>query len=605
MSIAKQEFTNAGRSMLGRAQNGETLTISKIVVGSGIATQASELWPLTALIAQEMNVTISSKNDDGNGQLLIEGIFRSDAAPHAFDLREVGVMAHIGAEADRLYSVANAFADPPDHIDPAAPTFYGYKIKLVVDRIPAASLVIQIGPTEAVMGENVGLGTVGPGPYKEAVGNVLRFKRFKGQGGTTVTEDTGQNVITIGVPMLTQNVDLYVPASYVSPPPGTLPEQFFPTIQAAHDYLLTFRIPADKTATIHVDAGTFAKANFSHPDSKQMKLIGRPRVDKAISVINWLDNTATAGPPIDTVQVGGSSGHKNIALVNSADVSAFQVGQIVYIRRANWGWVGGCKITAIAGAVITCDVPDQSDQTRHFTAQSTVASFPNQTLSYYPTIVQWTNPNPGARPLEHCLSFPNGIGSVENILAVGGHNAFGAGADLNLTNCMAWNAIAGCASFTGTCTTVGDYTATHCEQGSGGPGILWHLGTDTTGATYINGCQYGIVPGYNGCAVAAINTAMTGYWCFVNHCSYGIRCGLNCSAYGSQVIYMVNDVGMYAELNGALNFAILGNFPQLNGTDLYATRGSYICYRLGGGPAPTLNPASNPGNNNSWIETLT
>jgi hypothetical protein len=287
MSISKQEFTDAGRSMLGRAQNGETLTISSLVVGSGSAGQPSDLWPLTALIAHELNVPINSKNDDGQGQLLVEGVFRSDAAPHAFDLHEVGVMAHIGAEADRLYSVANAFTDPVDHIDPASPVFYGYKIKLIIDRIPEASLVIQIGPTDAVMGENVGSGSVGPGPFKEAVGNLLRFKRFEAGEGITIGEDAAQNKITISARLLTaENVDLYVPETYVNPPPGTLPEQFFHTVQQAHDYLLQFTIPVDKLATIHVDGGHFTQTvpiNFTHPDSNRIKVVGRDPITKTVS----------------------------------------------------------------------------------------------------------------------------------------------------------------------------------------------------------------------------------------------------------------------------------------------------------------------------------
>ncbi|HKD77386.1 MAG TPA: hypothetical protein VKB76_17910, partial [Ktedonobacterales bacterium] len=64
-----------------------------------------------------------------------------------------------------LYSVANVFADPPNYIDPAAPTVRAYKIKLIVDRVDPADITVSISPTEAVSGVNVGSGDDGPGVY--------------------------------------------------------------------------------------------------------------------------------------------------------------------------------------------------------------------------------------------------------------------------------------------------------------------------------------------------------------------------------------------------------------------------------------------------------
>lgn len=282
MSLSKHEFTNAGRSMLGRAQNGETLTITKIVVGSGAAGEPSDLWPLTVLIAHELDVTISSKRDFGNGILLVEGNFRSDVAPHAFDLKEVGVMAHIGSEADRLYSVANVFADTPVHIDPAAPIITAFKIKLIVDRIPSDAVVVQIGPSEAVTGENIGSDTIGPGFYKESIANLQRFKRAKAGIGMLVIEDASEDFITFATNQLTIDVDLYVPLAYPSPPPGAL---LFASIQLAHDYLLQFRIPADRLAKIHVAGGHYtqnAPVTFSHVDAARIQVLGATVISRNV-----------------------------------------------------------------------------------------------------------------------------------------------------------------------------------------------------------------------------------------------------------------------------------------------------------------------------------
>jgi hypothetical protein len=342
MSLSKQEFTNAGRSMLGRAQNGETLTVTHIVVGDGNASQPSDLWPLTALIDTKLNVTISTKIDYGDGTLLVEGSFTSDAATAPFYLREVGVLAHIGAEADRLYSVANVFADPPDYIDPAAPTVQAFKIKLVIDRIPTASLIVQIGPSENVLGENIGDASTGPGPYKDAAGNVLRFKRFVAGVGIELIEapapEDGADTIEVRAKQLVTNVDLYVPATY----PGiTDPSVLFATIQDAHDYLLQFHIPADKLATIHVYSGHFAQTIpivFSHPDSDRIQLIGLDVTTKACS---------------GSVNRSGSLPNVDVT-VQPANTSGIAVNDVVYLYDAPHAQFEGCGVvTLIAGPLVT------------------------------------------------------------------------------------------------------------------------------------------------------------------------------------------------------------------------------------------------------------
>jgi len=318
MSLSKQEFTDAGRAMLGRAQNGEHLTISKIVVGSGSATQPSDLWPLTALIAQEMNVIISATRDYGQGTLLVEGSLRSDQAPHAFDLKEVGVMAHIGAEADRLYSVANAFADPPDHIDPAAPTIQVFKIKLIIDRIPSASLVVNIGPSENVLGQNQLTDAEGPGVYKDAVGNVLRFKRLIAGPRITLEEDENEDSITIGVKVVARDLDLYVPLNY----PGiTDPAVLFPTIQDALDSVADLIIPADRTVTVHVYSGHFTQAtpiNVTHPNASQIKIVGLDVVALAVT---------------GSVAVSGTLPNVSVVL-NVPTLNGIAVNDVVYLHDA-------------------------------------------------------------------------------------------------------------------------------------------------------------------------------------------------------------------------------------------------------------------------------
>jgi hypothetical protein len=426
MSLTKQEFTDAGRSMLGRAQNGEHLTISKIVVGSGSATQPSDLWPLTALIVQEMNVVISARRDYGQGTLLVEGSLRSDQAPHAFDLKEVGIMAHIGAEADRLYSVANCFADPPDHIDPAAPTIQVFKVKLIIDRIPAANLVVSIGPSENVLGENTLTDAEGPGVYKEAVGNVLRFKRLIAGPRIELTEDENEDSITIGVKVVARDLDLYVPLVY----PGiTDPAVLFPTIQDALDSVADLIIPADRTVTVHVYSGHFTQAvpiNVTHPNASQIKIVGLDVVALAVT---------------GSVAVSGTLPNVSVVL-NLPTISGIAVNDVVYLHDSPnplleaVGVVTATRPTPSPNITVKFTCLNTMPATANALATTKLLLFPTQIISTLPSGVLFNlatglgqlknfglrSPTPG---VANGVQFGGG-GSVENVAMTGFSYGLGA-----------------------------------------------------------------------------------------------------------------------------------------------------------------------------------
>jgi len=585
MSIAKQEFTNAGRSMLGRAQNGETLTISKIVVGSGVAGQASDLWPLTALITKEMDVQINTKEDNGAGQLLVEGVFRSDAAPHAFDLHEVGVMAHIGAEADRLYSVANAFTDPVDHIDPAAPTFYGYKIKLIIDRIPAASLVIQIGPTEAVLGENVGAGSVGPGVYKEAIGNLLRFKRLAEGIGIDLTEDAGSNVITIAARQLTQNVDLYVPATY----PGiTDPTVLFPDIQSAHDYLLQFHIPADKTATIHVYSGHFTQnvpVNFTHPDSTQIQVVGLDLITKTMRPGVNITRTGTL-PNLDIV-------------IPVTSTTGIAVNDIVYLNDAPHVQLESAGIvTVVGGTSITVRM-----LVYNVLPPSSIMPLATTKLIVYPTQFITSVDNDG---VFKCL---NGIKLFKNFAfrqsggtmtgtAIGILGPFG-----GMEHCICYNFRIGFGIGCLVCNIMPILAANACEVG---------LQVGPSGNVFLQGINP--VGGYTRVTLSGNHTyglwVVGGSWIgggndgtITNTCSnlQGIRCdtrglvGIAAGTYMLAYMCQCNDQGFVAALLGIIMSSIQAEAAVLNNVtwDFRSVQGGQIAlvynFTMSGLYSPALN----------------
>jgi hypothetical protein len=272
MSINRQEFTNSGRDMLGRANAGETLAITGVVIGSGRANAPADLWPRTELFNHEMNVVIIQQVDQGDGILLVDAAFNSSQAPNAFELCELGVMAHIGTEPDRLYSVANVLATGADNVDPAVESIHAFKIKVVIDRAPNVTVVI--GTSGDILGENIGAETVGPGWFKEKIANTLRFKRAVAGTGIELIEDPAEPfAVTIAQKIVRVDLDLYVPLTN----PGGTPATRFPTIQAALDSLDDVFIAPGRTARINVAAQVYPTAGsiiVNHPQGHQIQILG-------------------------------------------------------------------------------------------------------------------------------------------------------------------------------------------------------------------------------------------------------------------------------------------------------------------------------------------
>jgi hypothetical protein len=584
MSLSKQEFTDAGRSMLGRAQAGETLTVSRIVVGSGGASTPDQLWPLTDLIAHEMDVTISSTRDYGNGTLLVEGSFRSDTAPAAFQLREVGVTARIGAEADRLYSVANVLATPPDTVDPGSPSLQAFKIKLVIDRIPAASLVIQIGPSENVIGQNLATDAEGPGVYKDAAGNVLSFKRLAAGTGIELLEDAAETFITIGAKVLKIDLDLYVPANHPNCPNANVG---FPSVQAAHDFLLQYRIPAGRVARINVWSGTYVSApiNFIHPDSPQIQLLGWPRQEYPIST---------------TVYISATS--KRVTLVATPPVGALAAGMIVYLADSS-GHSGGCRITAISGNVVTCSILHRGTQGAVAPYTATVNG---GRLCRYPTVLECNDQN------GQNFSFPNGLGLVNQVCFHKGCYGIGGG-NAGVSNVMIIGMLGG--------TNRRGFTTGGSLQQIGGECVItdWDFGFTarsggalwTRDKTYINACSSGFNPGGGGGAMAALVQGDVGQILYINHCGMGIQAYNGASASGGSILIGVCDKAVSCANNSVVTLGTGTDQWVLfygNDIDIEAFGMSYVYNNKANGSGP--NPAKctpapeTTGNQNSLIHLV-
>ena len=225
MSLNKQIFTDAGIAMLGNANAGQLLTITKIVVGQGLLSTENQIYPLVALVDWKADVVITRKLDKGDGTMIISGVLTEANMPAGapFPLRELGVMAKIGTlgadegagahipsvpggsglsqapgkltgsgttdapapappapepllAGEQLYCASNVFADAPDTVTPGGTSSHAFDITVIIDR--ATDITVVIGDATVVDCENIPPDPlVGPGWYAQRVGNVFQFKR--------------------------------------------------------------------------------------------------------------------------------------------------------------------------------------------------------------------------------------------------------------------------------------------------------------------------------------------------------------------------------------------------------------------------------------------
>jgi len=640
MSLQQQVFTNAGIDLLGQADAGATLTIEKIVVGSGSASGDSDIYPLTALISWKADVTIVRKTDLGSGKMLVSGLLNEwELTGSPFQLKELGIMAHTGTlvggthgppvsapgvtpptpgpgpsplvippGTSVLYCASNVYADAPDTVTPGGLNQHAFDITVEIDR--ASDVTVVIGDASTVDCRNIPAdATVGPGWYAMREGNIFDFKRLvKGTGIYVI--DSGDR-IEIGVSTLKQNIDLYVPVTYASPPPGTDPSQLFPSIQAAHDYLLTFIIPPDKFATIHVDAGVFNVSppqpgasciTFSHPNSKQINVIGRPRVDKTGTGIQYIDANS-----------------KSFLIANVSGIPTV-AGYPVYVALPigggsgqGAGWAGGCLI-------YDATIRPGSVKLNTFHGRTTRPNYTlniggSPRLSWYPTVIQWLG-TPGTG--QFLWNFPNGIGQIENLTLKGGGYCvvmeFG-----SIKNCMIQgNGLGvntggtrrGISGGSGTIGIWGDIVITDCDFGIAGIGVV--AGFEAAGPPLLpflgmfNSCGTALAPSPSGMAVGTLVGGMDNTFVWINHCQTGVGCSLGANFQGGSNFMSTNDVNFLARQGGLILLGA-GGYPTWieNGGapyDVYAQGGAYIEYNRGGGQVPVCSPtAEAAGNQNAFI----
>ena len=101
------QMTDAGKALLMRALMGETLTFTRIAIGSGELETGQDPDELTELIQEELSITPASLDDSQEGLVTISGEFASGDIDNDFVWRELGVYAEGEDENEVLYAYAN------------------------------------------------------------------------------------------------------------------------------------------------------------------------------------------------------------------------------------------------------------------------------------------------------------------------------------------------------------------------------------------------------------------------------------------------------------------------------------------------------------------
>jgi hypothetical protein len=392
--------------------------------------------------------------------------------------------------------------------------------------------------------------------------------------------------ITIGARVLQNNLDLYVPLNYIGAPPDSL---YFATIQEAHDYLIQFHIPPSKFATIHLEAGVHdGRVGFTHPDSQQIYLMGRPRKDLPVTAINYVN------PSSKNVNAAGGPAAGLIA------------GFPVYLMNVDAGWAGGCVINSLNATFMTCNTLKRDTQaTYNINDTGTFGSA--RRVSWLPSVIYLANPNPGQPwPSTHVnVAAPNGL-QVQNVCIIGGYHGLSLGGTRSsILNVYVKGAGVGisCGSNAIIVGWPSDVVVTDCDFGISGIGavVAHNLNVNVCanacgdGISSGDGSVYGAVPG-----IPSISGKI-----YLSHCAQGSRNWGQTMSWGN-VYYVCNDVGLEADYGGIHIFGQFSNFCGLNGTDLKANGVSFITYKKGSGQTPVCNPTAGPtgGNFGSYIQVI-
>jgi hypothetical protein len=264
-------LTDVGLEALTDAEAGQHIEYTHMEAGDGdIYGGDTEIYGMTALAHHVMDFPITNFSNDGAGQITLIGVISSKNVTAGFYFKELGVRCTIDGGTPILYTVSYAGATG-DYIPASTETpvvIQTVQIIIRIDRAPNVTVIVQ--PGLDVTAQNIGPATVGPGYFRDKIGQVLWFKRINSPRHTLNLSET-TDVVSIDLPDITENLDMYVALGN----PDIFPN--FSTIQNALNYLRPRRIAHQIMVKINVSAGVWlnsATITVNHPQGVQIQIIG-------------------------------------------------------------------------------------------------------------------------------------------------------------------------------------------------------------------------------------------------------------------------------------------------------------------------------------------
>ena len=106
--FAKTIVTTAGKEMIAKSQNGQTLTFTRVALGDGLIGNDDNPVNFTKIKNERLSAPIAKYTDRGNGQFELQFRVSNQEVETGFWHREIGVMAKIDEGEEQLYGYSTA-----------------------------------------------------------------------------------------------------------------------------------------------------------------------------------------------------------------------------------------------------------------------------------------------------------------------------------------------------------------------------------------------------------------------------------------------------------------------------------------------------------------
>jgi hypothetical protein len=419
-------LTDVGWQALTDAEAGQHIEYTHLEAGDGYAYGGdTEMFAMTQLNSKIMDFPITNFSNDGNGQITLIGVISSQNVTTGFYFREIGVRCTIDGGPSILYAVSNSgdLADwmPPNTTSPAV--IKTIQIIIKIDTATNVTVTVQAGID--LTAQNIGLATVGPGWFRDKIGQILWFKRLNSPKGTILLSET-TDIVSIDTPTITQDLDMFVALGN----PDIFPN--FSTIQNALNYLDAFDIENSIYVYIRVSAGVWLNSGpiiVDHPQGEQIKILGTALAPKTITnAISGGGTLVTLRGPVgmfSDIAVGDYIYYNNTASPSALCVSgiwqvtakAADSSTITYDTK--WKGAAFPTMSNVPGGVVTC--------------LKTVIDFASTTIDFF----------------EGITVVGGGLGLLEKMVLVGHHSptsnttilgfrGYRATSTLNLVGAIGW-----------------------------------------------------------------------------------------------------------------------------------------------------------------------